>query len=227
MEQIISFQNTNIDIEGRIILADVSFEIARGEFVYLVGKTGSGKSSLLHALYGAQDVSQGIATVAGINLLDLSTTDIYQLRRKIGVVFQDFQLLADLSIEQNLALILKATGWQKEAAAKRIDEVLIEVGVLHLKGKMPSRLSAGEAQKVILARALLNNPALILADEPTGNLDPDTATEVMQLLLKICREHNTSIVFATHNYSIIAKYPARILKCDNSMVSEERGLVMS
>lgn len=227
MEQIISFQNTNIDIEGRIILADVSLEIARGEFVYLVGKTGSGKSSLLHALYGAQDVSQGIAIVADTNLLEMKTSDIYQLRRKIGVVFQDFQLLADLSIEQNLALILKATGWQKDAAAKRIDEVLIEVGVLHLKEKMPSRLSAGEAQKVILARALLNNPALILADEPTGNLDPDTATEVMQLLLKISREHNTAILFATHNYSIIAKYPARILKCDNGMVTEESGLVVS
>ncbi len=227
MEQIISFQNTNIDIEGRIILADVSLEIARGEFVYLVGKTGSGKSSLLHALYGAQDVSQGIAIVADTNLLDMKTSDVYQLRRKIGVVFQDFQLLADLSIEQNLALILKATGWQKDAAAKRIDEVLIEVGVLHLKEKMPSRLSAGEAQKVILARALLNNPALILADEPTGNLDPDTATEVMQLLLKISREHNTAILFATHNYSIIAKYPARILKCDNGMVTEESGLVVN
>jgi cell division transport system ATP-binding protein len=227
MENVIQFEHANISIEGNIIVSDVSFEVKPGEFVYIIGKTGSGKSSLLRSLYGACKVDGGVATVSDFNLANLKSTQIPMLRRKIGVVFQDFQLLQDHTIAQNLFLVLKATGWKKKAAEKRIDEVLVEVGLIHTKDKMPSQLSGGEQQKIVVARALLNNPAIILADEPTGNLDPETANEIMQLLLRINREHNTVVVMATHFYHIIAKYPSRILKCEGNSLTEQSGLVMS
>ncbi len=225
MESIINYNHVNIDINGSTVIADASFTLNKGEFIYLVGKTGSGKSSLIKSLYGAHRISTGVATVCDYNLSELKAAEIPYLRRKIGIVFQDFQLLPDQSVLQNLWLVLKATGWEKEAAEKRIDEVLNEVGLGHIKAKHPMQLSGGEQQRVVIARALLNNPPLILADEPTGNLDPETSNEVMQLLLKINREHNTAILMATHNYQLIERYPARILKCENSMLTEEKGLL--
>ncbi len=227
MGNIIQYEQANIEIGGKIIVGDASFSINQGEFVYLIGKTGSGKSSVLRSLYGACKVSSGSAIVSGNNLVNIKSKNIPALRRKIGVVFQDFQLLSDHTIAQNLFLVLKATGWEKQAAEKRIDEVLIEVGLIHTKDKTPSQLSGGEQQKIVVARALLNNPPLILADEPTGNLDPETANEIMQLLLRINREHNTLVVMATHFYQIIAKYPSRILKCENGSLIEQSGLVVN
>lgn len=226
METIISYNHVNIQASENVVLSDASFELKKGEFAYLVGKTGSGKTSLLRSLYGAQRVNTGIATVCGYDLLKLKSKDIPFLRRKTGIVFQDFQLLQQQTIFQNLWFVLKATGWEKTAGERRIDEVLSEVGLLHTKEKLPHQLSGGEQQRVVIARALLNNPPLILADEPTGNLDPETSNEVMQLLLKINREHNTAILMATHNYQLIEKYPARILKCENALLTEEKGLVM-
>ena len=225
MESIINYNHVNIDINGTTVIADASFALNKGEFIYLVGKTGSGKSSLIKSLYGAHRISTGVATVCDYNLSELKAAEIPYLRRKIGIVFQDFQLLPDQSVLQNLWLVLKATGWEKEAAEKRIDEVLNEVGLGHIKAKHPMQLSGGEQQRVVIARALLNNPPLILADEPTGNLDPETSNEVMQLLLKINREHNTAILMATHNYQLIERYLARILKCESNQLTEEKGLV--
>lgn len=226
MGTIISYHHVNIQGTNTTVLADASFELKEGEFAYLVGKTGSGKTSLLKSLYGEQPVSAGTATVCGYDLLRLKSKDIPYLRRKMGIVFQDFQLLQQHTVFQNLWFVLDATGWKKDTGETRIDEVLSEVGLLHTKKKYPYQLSGGEQQRVVIARAILNNPPLILADEPTGNLDPETSKEVMQLLLKINREHNTAILMATHNYQLIEKYPARILKCENALLTEEKGLVV-
>lgn len=227
METIISYNHVNIEASSKnIVLSDASFELKKGEFVYLVGKTGSGKTSLLRSLYGAQPITTGIANVCDFDLVKLKSGDIPFLRRKMGIVFQDFQLLQGQSVFQNLWFVLEATGWEKSAGERRVDEVLNEVGLLHTKEKMPHQLSGGEQQRIVIARAILNNPPLILADEPTGNLDPETSNEVMQLLLKINREHNTAILMATHNYQLIDKYPARILKCENALLTEEKGLVL-
>lgn len=227
METIISYNHVNIEASSKnVVLADASFELKKGEFAFLVGKTGSGKTSLLKSLYGAQRINTGIANVCGYDLAKLKSGDIPFLRRKMGIVFQDFQLLQQHTVFQNLWFVLEATGWEKSAGNKRIDEVLSEVGLLHTKEKLPHQLSGGEQQRVVIARAILNNPPLILADEPTGNLDPETSNEVMQLLLKINREHNTAVLMATHNYQLIEKYPARILKCENAMLTEEKGIVV-
>lgn len=226
METIISYNHVNIELSGNIVLADASFELKKGEFAYLVGKTGSGKTSLLKSLYGAHRINTGMATVCGYDLQKLRSSEIPFLRRKVGIVFQDFQLLQEQTVFQNLWFVLQATGWGKATGEKRIDEVLSEVGLLHTKAKLPQQLSGGEQQRVVIARAILNNPPLILADEPTGNLDPETSNEVMQLLLKINREHNTAVLMATHNYQLIEKYPARILKCENALLTEEKGLTV-
>ena len=220
-KSVISFKEAAIYQHKRCILKDVNFEIGEGEFVYLIGKTGSGKSSLLKTLYADLPAKEGEVNIAGYDLLKMKKRDIPMLRRKIGIVFQDFQLLYDRSVEDNLSFVLNATGWKDKAAiSKRIDEVLQQVGLPHKRKSMPHQLSGGEKQSVAVARALLNDPALILADEPTGNLDPETTNDIMNLLLDISAKGKT-ILMATHNYNLILKYPSRIIKCDEGTVIDK------
>lgn len=214
----ISLKNASIYQHERCILKNVNFEIEEGEFVYLIGKTGSGKSSLLKTLYADLPAKEGDIMIAGYDLRKIRRRDIPMLRRKIGIVFQDFQLLYDRSVEDNLSFVLDATGWNdKTKISKRIDEVLQQVGLLHKRKVMPHQLSGGEQQRIAVARALLNDPNVILADEPTGNLDPETTNDVMDLLREISTKGKT-ILMATHNYNLILKYPSRIIKCDEGTV---------
>lgn len=210
-----------------LVLNQLNLEIHPGEFVFLIGKTGSGKSSLLKALYGDLPLNQGQGSVLDYDLQKVKTSQIPYLRRKLGIVFQDFQLLMDRSVNENLRFVMKATGWKDEKKIKmRIDEVLAQVGLGTKDFKMPHELSGGEQQRVVIARALLNNPELILADEPTGNLDPDTSDDIMRLLIKINKEFNTAILMATHNYHIIEKYPARIWRCSGSTIKEDENILV-
>ena len=214
----ISLKNASIYQHERCILKNVNFEIEEGEFVYLIGKTGSGKSSLLKTLYADLPAKEGDIMIAGYDLRKIRRRDTPMLRRKIGIVFQDFQLLYDRSVEDNLSFVLDATGWNdKTKISKRIDEVLQQVGLLHKRKVMPHQLSGGEQQRIAVARALLNDPNVILADEPTGNLDPETTNDVMDLLREISTKGKT-ILMATHNYNLILKYPSRIIKCEDGMV---------
>lgn len=200
------------------VLNDVSFSLDNGEFVYLIGKTGSGKSSLLKLLYGELELTEGDAQVSGFDLRNLPADKIPFLRRKLGIVFQDFQLLPDRDVKSNLEFVLMATGWKdKNAMNARIEEVLHHVGLATKGFKMPHELSGGEQQRVVIARALLNDPELILADEPTGNLDPETSEGIMKLLFEISTT-GTTILMVTHNYALIEKFPARTLKCENGRV---------
>ena len=206
---------------GVTALADGNLSIGRGEFVFIIGPTASGKSSLLKLFYREEKPNKGEVYVGGINVAKLRNSRVFKLRRKIGIVFQDFQLLYDRSVEDNLSFVLDATGWKDEAAiSKRIDEVLMQVGLPHKRKSMPHQLSGGEQQSVAVARALLNDPALILADEPTGNLDPETTNDIMNLLLDISAKGKT-ILMATHNYNLILKYPSRIIKCDEGTVIDK------
>ena len=215
---IIELVNATIYQRDNIVLSNVTFSIGKGEFVYLIGKTGSGKSSLLKTLYAELPAEDGIVNVAGFNLTDISRKEIPYLRRKLGIVFQDFQLLDDRNVEANLEFVLKATGWyDEEQISNRIDEVLEKVGLKDKRKSMPYNLSGGERQGVAIARALLNNPDVILADEPTGNLDPETTLDVLKMLLRIA-DSGTAVLMATHNYGLIQKYPGRILKCENHQV---------
>ena len=199
-------------------MADVNLTLHKGEFIYLIGRTGSGKSSLLKTLYGELPARDGYFHVAGYDLTKLKRKEIPYLRRKIGIVFQDFQLLFDRNVERNLEFVLKATGWREpEEISKRIHEVLLMVGLADKRKVMPHRLSGGEQQGVAIARALLNHPDVILADEPTGNLDPDTTLEVMKLLRRIS-ENGQAVLMATHNYTLMQKYPSRIANCKNGTV---------
>ncbi|MCM0716425.1 cell division ATP-binding protein FtsE, partial [Parabacteroides caecihominis] len=193
---------------------------SNGEFVYVIGKVGSGKSSLLKSLYCEIPISQGDAWLLDYNLCKMKRKDIPYLRRKLGIVFQDFQLLTDRSVIKNLEFVLRATGWKKKSEIKeRIDDVLHQVG-MHNKGyKMPHELSGGEQQRIVIARALLNDPKLILADEPTGNLDPETSGQIVQLLHDIC-EKGTAVIMTTHNYTLVHNYPARIVKCENARLGD-------
>ena len=214
---------TNVDIfqQNQLVLSRVNFEVNKSELVYLIGQTGSGKSSLLKVLYGDLHIKTGEGVVAGYNLKKLTTTEVPFLRRKIGIVFQDFQLLTDRSVEKNLEFVLRATGWTNEIEiSARIREVLDKVGLRSKIAKMPHELSGGEQQRVVIARALLNNPEVILADEPTGHLDPETSEEIAQLLHQISQT-GTAVVLATHDYHIIRTHPARILNCDNGQVQEK------
>jgi len=218
----ISLKNASIYQHERCILKNVNFEIEEGEFVYLIGKTGSGKSSLLKTLYADLPAKEGDIMIAGYDLRKIRRRDIPMLRRKIGIVFQDFQLLCDRSVEDNLSFVLDATGWNdKTKISKRIDEVLQQVGLLHKRKVMPHQLSGGEQQRIAVARALLNDPNVILADEPTGNLDPETTNDVMDLLREISTKGKT-ILMATHNYNLILKYPSRIIKCEDGMVRDSK-----
>ena len=206
--------------DENVILHDASFTLCNGEFVYVIGKVGSGKSSLLKSLYCEIPISQGDAWQLDYNLCKMKRKDIPYLRRKLGIVFQDFQLLTDRSVIKNLEFVLRATGWKKKSEIKeRIDDVLHQVG-MHNKGyKMPHELSGGEQQRIVIARALLNDPKLILADEPTGNLDPETSGQIVQLLHDIC-EKGTAVIMTTHNYTLVHNYPARIVKCENARLGD-------
>jgi cell division transport system ATP-binding protein len=200
-------------------LTDVNISLSPGEFVYLIGKTGSGKSSLLKVLYGELPLNEGTGRVAGFELNGLAKNRIHLLRRKLGIVFQDFQLLPDRDVRSNLEFVLAATGWKDRATmTSRMDEVLNAVGLSTKGFKMPHELSGGEQQRVVIARALLNHPDLILADEPTGNLDPETSEGILRLLFDISKK-GTAVLMVTHNYSLIEKFPARTLKCESGRVN--------
>lgn len=220
MIPIIKINNGSVFQHDRLIINNINLEITEGEFVYLIGRSGSGKSSLLKTLYADLPAKDGSFRIAGYDLCNLKRKDIPMLRRKIGIVFQDFQLLYDRNVEQNLSFVLKATGWEDENSInKRIDEVLQLVGLQGKRKSMPHQLSGGEQQSVAIARALLNRPNVILADEPTGNLDPETTNDIMKLLMKI-RDNGTTILMATHNYNLILKYPSRVISCANGTITE-------
>ena len=219
-QYILEIKDISVRQNKKLVLSEVSLKVNKGEFVYLVGKTGSGKSSLLKVLYAALPVKDGVARVLDVNLKSIKEKDIPYLRRKLGVVFQDFQLLTDRSIADNLKFVLKATGWQdKLAINKRILEVLDQVGMQDRINEYPYQLSGGEQQRVSIARALLNNPMLILADEPTGNLDPDTSEEILSLLKNIGKGDKT-ILMASHDYQLMQKFPSRTITCDNKKLIE-------
>ena len=224
---IISLNNVNIYQSNTIVLSNVNITVEKGEFVYLVGKTGTGKSSLLKTLYGDLELSEGEGWVVGHNLKNLTWKTVPFLRRNLGVVFQDFQLLTDRNVYENLKFVLKATGWKdNQLMDDRINDVLDKVNLKSKKTKMPFELSGGEQQRIDIARALLNSPKLILADEPTGNLDPETSDEIMQLLFHICRDFETSIIMATHDYMVINKFPARTIKTENGQVIDNASIKM-
>ena len=222
-QKIVEINNADIFQSKNLVLSNVELHIDKGEFVYLIGKTGSGKSSLLKMLYGDVELLQGSAGVAGFQLNNIKEKEIPYLRRKLGIVFQDFQLLTDRSVNANLLFVLQATGWKEKNKMKdRIAEVLDKVGLATKGFKMPHELSGGEQQRVVIARALLNHPEMILADEPTGNLDPETSEGIMNLLLEISR-NGCSVLMATHNYTMIEKFPARIIKCENGKIHDSKN----
>lgn len=226
-QAVIELRNVQIFQGDNLILSDVNITVNKGEFVYLVGKTGTGKSSLLKTLYGDLELKTGTGTVVGFNLRELDWKKVPFLRRNLGVVFQDFQLLTDRNVNENLKFVLKATGWKDEKLMdEKIADVLDKVGLKSKGFKMPFELSGGEQQRVDVARALLNSPKLILADEPTGNLDPETSDEIMQLLFQISRDYGTAIVMATHDYIVINKFPARTLKTEAGKVWDHASVSM-
>lgn len=219
-EIVLSLKNVTIYQEQNVILSQVNLEVNKGDFLYIIGKTGSGKSSLMKTLYGDLPLTQGEGTIVDYDLLTLKEKDIPYLRRKIGIVFQDFKLLPDRSVTENMLFVLKATGWtDKTEMANKIDEVLDKVGMRGFSMKMPHQLSGGEQQRVAIARALLNDPELILADEPTGNLDPQTSAEVLEVLKKI-NDQGKTVIMATHDYALLMKFPYKTLKCEDNTIFE-------
>lgn len=219
-DKVIQLERAFVYQRNYLVLSNIDFELNEGEFAYLIGKTGSGKSSLLKVLYGDLPLAEGYGKIVGIELNGMKTSKIPTLRRHLGIVFQDFQLLLDRNVEKNLSFVLKATGWKDQKLINdRIDEVLESVGMISKKKMMPFRLSGGEQQRISIARALLNHPELILADEPTGNLDPETSVEIMNLILNLSKERNVAVLMATHDYNIIQKFPAKTFRCQDGKVS--------
>jgi len=214
-EQLINYSNVQLNREENIILRGVNLAVNRGDFLYIIGKVGSGKSTLMKSMYAELPIEEGSARVFDYELARVKRRLVPFLRRKIGIVFQDFQLLIDRTVEKNLEFVLRATGWKNRREIKdRINEVLVQVGMQNKAYKMPHELSGGEQQRVVIARALLNSPALILADEPTGNLDPETGSQIVSLLQEIS-SRGTAVIMSTHNYSIVQAFPGKIMRCEN------------
>ncbi len=224
-EILVSLKDASLYQGNNLILQDVNFEVTKGEFVYLVGKTGTGKSTLLKTLYGELPLKEGSGTVVGYDLKQLDWKKVPYLRRNLGVVFQDFQLLTDRNVHENLRFVLRATGWKDENLIdEKINDVLDKVGLKNKGFKMPFEMSGGEQQRVDIARALLNSPKLILADEPTGNLDPETSDEIMQLLFQIAKDYGASIIMATHDFIVINRYPSRMFKTEMGKVIDSAAV---
>lgn len=221
----IKLDNVSIHNGNQEILSDINLEIAKGTFTYLIGRTGSGKSSLLKTLYAAQPLKEGQAQVAGYDLRSLSFKTIPQLRRRLGIIFQDFNLIEDMTVEENLSFILEATGWQRrQAIEERVAETLASVQLDGKNLKYPHQISGGEQQRLVIARALVNQPELIIADEATGNLDPETADEIIRLLFTLNRKYRTTILFATHDYNLLEQYPHPIIECNDGKVIEHQDI---
>ena len=224
-ETVVSINHANIYQGNNLILQDVNFTVNKGEFVYLVGKTGTGKSSLLKTLYGELPLKEGTASVVDFDLREMTWKKVPFLRRNLGVVFQDFQLLTDRNVHENLKFVLKAIGWKDDQLIEeKIHDVLDKVGLKSKGFKMPFEMSGGEQQRVDRARALLNSPKLILADEPTGNLDPETSDEIMQLLIQISKDYGTAVIMATHDFIVINRYPSRMLSTEMGKVVDTGAL---
>ena len=225
-ETLINLEGVDIENNGNLILSDLSLEVCKGDFIYLVGKVGSGKSSIIKSIIAEIPIVRGRASVGKYDLVKIKRKQIPYLRRGIGVVFQDFQLLMDRSVMENLIFVLEATGWKKkDEMVKRATEVLEMVGMGTKAHKMPHQLSGGEQQRVVIARALLNNPPIILADEPTGNLDPDTTIEIMDLFMKIHKEHSPALIIVTHNRDLVKKYPGNMMECENGTLKRRETAV--
>ena len=219
-EPLIRYKNVNINQQELGVLEDVNLELNKGEFVYLIGKVGSGKTSLLKTIYGELDIQSGDAEVLGYNMSNIKRKHIPQLRRRLGIVFQDFQLLTDRNVHSNLSFVLRATGWSNKIAIKeRIDEVLDQVGMTGKGYKMPNELSGGEQQRIVIARAILNRPEIILADEPTGNLDSETGRQIVALLKSICAS-GSAIMMTTHNLHLLSEYPGIVYRFENHQIKE-------
>ena len=224
-DSIIKLRGVDVYQQKHLVLNNVNLQVDKGEFVFLIGQTGSGKSSLLKIIYGDLHIAGGEGMVAGFDLKTLAEKNVPFLRRKLGIVFQDFQLLTDRTIEDNLIFVMKATGWKdKKLISERIFDVLDKVGLRSKMKKMPHELSGGEQQRIVIARALLNDPEIILADEPTGNLDPDTSEEIV-ILLKQISQGGTAVLMASHDYHIIRTFPSRIIKCEGGKVHEDATIV--
>jgi cell division transport system ATP-binding protein len=222
-DPVVRVQNASIFQESDTVLNDVNFDIEKGEFVFLIGRTGGGKSSLLKTLYADLALRLGDVEVAGFNIRKIKKTEVPMLRRKIGIVFQDFQLLQDRSVSDNLTFVMKATGWKDTSKIKaRLAEVLMRVGLGSVGNKMPHQLSGGEQQRVVIARALLNEPVMLIADEPTGNLDPEVSEGIFKLFLEI-NNSGTTILMATHDHTLIKAHPARVLRCENGIVVDSKA----
>lgn len=222
LDTIVNLDKASVFQRHNLVLNNVSLNIDKGEFVYLIGKTGTGKSSLLKTLYAELPLTQGTGAVAGFNLATIKKKEVPFLRRKLGIIFQDFQLLTDRTVNDNLMFVLKATGWKdKQAMQKRIQEVLEKVNLATKGFKMPHELSGGEQQRIAIARALLNDPELILADEPTGNLDPETSEDIMKVLIEISKS-GRAVIIATHDIMMLNRFPSRTIKCENGLIIDSR-----